>query len=294
MTGETAGIAGGPPMGPADRYLGPDEGGPRDVADLLRLLELEQLDRDLFRARNPEQRLRWRLYGGQVAAQAARAASLTVPDARSLHSLHGYFLRSGSPDLPTILQVDRDRDGRSFSARHVVARQNGEVILSLLVSFHIDEAGREYQEREIPPAVAPEELPEHPRVGHNTMFDLRALARDERRPPFGGMPHRFWARTRGALPDDWLLHACVLTYLSDMGTGFAKVPSDEPMGGPSIDHAVWFHRPVRMDDWVLVDLEPVSASGARAFYTGSIHSRDGTLAATLTQEHLLRTARESG
>jgi acyl-CoA thioesterase II len=276
-------------LGGSDRYRAPDEGGPRDVADLLRLLDLEQLDRDLYRARNPEQRIRWRLYGGQVAAQAARAASLTVPSERSLHSLHGYFLRQGTPDQPTILQVDRDRDGRSFSARHVVARQNGEVILSLLVSFHVDEEGREFQEPAQPPSVAdPEDLPEDPLVGHNTMFDLRALATDQRLPPFRGMPHIFWARTRGPLPADRLLHACVLTYLSDMGTGFAKVPSEEPMGGASIDHVVWFHRPVRMDDWVLVDLEPVSASGARGYYRGSIYSRDGRLVASLAQEQLMR------
>jgi hypothetical protein len=112
------------------------EATPRDVDELVHLLDLEQLDRDLFRARNPAQQLRWRLYGGQVAAQAVRAASLTVPDGRMLHSLHGYFLRPGDPDRPTILHVDRDRDGRSFTARHVVARQQGDAIFSMLASFH--------------------------------------------------------------------------------------------------------------------------------------------------------------
>jgi acyl-CoA thioesterase-2 len=279
-----------PVMG--DRYPAPDEGGPRDVADLLRLLDLEELDRDLYRAQNPEQRIRWRLYGGQVAAQAARAASLTVPEERSLHSLHGYFLRPGNPDFPIIIQVDRDRDGRSFSARHVAARQNGDVILSLLVSFHADETGFEYPEPlGMSGFTPPESIDEDPIVGHNTMFDLRAVERVERAGPFGRMPHRFWARTRGSLPDDRLLHACVLTYLSDMGTGFVKVPSKEPMGGPSIDHAVWFHRPARMDEWVLVDLEPVAASASRAYYRGSVHDGDGQLVASITQEHLLREIR---
>ena len=111
----------------------------RDVAELLQVLDLEELDRDIFRGLNPHGDVRRpRLFGGQVAAQAARAASLTVPDDRSIHSLHGYFLRAGQADRPTILHVDRDRDGRSFSARHVAARQDGKVIMSLLVSFHVD------------------------------------------------------------------------------------------------------------------------------------------------------------
>ncbi|MEX1008087.1 MAG: acyl-CoA thioesterase domain-containing protein [Acidimicrobiia bacterium] len=261
---------------------------PRDVEDLLRLLDLEELDRDLFRARNPPQTFLPHLYGGQVAAQAARAASLTVPDGRFLHSLHGYFLRPGRSDHATILRVDRDRDGRSFSARHVNALQNGEVILSLLVSFNVDKEGREFQEAEIPsPAPPPEEIPEEELGGHNTMFDLRPIGRSARPGGFPGLSHRFWARTRGPLPDDRLLHACVLTYLSDMGTGFMKVPTDEPMGGPSLDHAVWFHRPVHMDQWVLVDLDPVVASGGRAYYTGTVHSPDGKLVASLAQEHLM-------
>ena len=277
----------------ANRFAGqrfplPEDGGPRDVADLLALLELEEIDRDLFRAQNPPQTFLPHLYGGQVAAQAARAASLTVPEDRFVHSLHGYFLRPGRADHPTILHVDRDRDGRSFSARHVNAIQNGEVILSLLVSFQVDREGREFQDVELPsPAPPADEIPEEPLGGHNTMFDLRPVGRNERTGGFPGLSHRFWARTRGALPDDRLLHACALTYLSDMGTGFMKVPSDEPMGGPSLDHSVWFHRQVRMDEWVLVDLEPVVASGARAFYTGSVYSPDGKLVASLTQEHLM-------
>jgi acyl-CoA thioesterase-2 len=272
---------------PAQRFPLPQDGGPRDVADLLRLLELEELDRDLFRAQNPRQTFLPHLYGGQVAAQAARAASLTVPEGRYLHSLHGYFLRPGLSDRPTILRVDRDRDGGSFSARHVNALQNGEVILSLLVSFHVDKEGREFQDVEPPSALPPEEIPEPAHAGHNTMFDLRPIHEHPGTARFPGISHRFWARTRGPLPDDRLIHECVLTYLSDMGTGFIKVPTDEPMGGPSLDHAVWFHRPVRMDEWVLVDLDPVVASGKRAYYTGEVFSPDGKLVASLAQEHLM-------
>ena len=272
---------------PGLRFPLPEEGGPSSVDDLLALLELEELDRDLFRAQNPPQSFLPHLYGGQVAAQAARAASLTVPEDRYLHSLHGYFLRPGHSDRPTILRVDRDRDGGSFSARHVNALQNGEVILSLLVSFHRERDGREYQETAPAAVPLPDEIPEQEIGGHNTMFDLRPVFAGPDAPRWPGLSHRFWARTRGALPDDRLMHECALTYLSDMGTGFMKIPTDEPMGGPSLDHALWFHRPVRMDEWVLVDLEPVVASGSRAFYTGALYDTAGTLVASLTQEHLM-------
>jgi acyl-CoA thioesterase-2 len=271
----------------SQRFPLPEDGGPSDVTDLLALLDLEELDRDLFRAQNPPQTFLPHLYGGQVAAQAARAASLTVPEGRFLHSLHGYFLRPGHSDRPTILRVDRDRDGGSFSARHVNALQNGEVILSLLVSFHVDREGREFQEAEIPTAVPADEVPEQEIGGHNTMFDLRPASGGALPSKWPGLSHRFWARTRGALPDDRLIHECALTFLSDMGTGFMKVPTDEPMGGPSLDHALWFHRPARLDEWVLVDLEPVVASAGRAFYTGAVYNPEGLLVATLTQEHLM-------
>ena len=175
-----------------------------------------------------------RLFGGQVAAQAARAASLTVPDDRSIHSLHGYFLRAGRADRPTILHVDRDRDGRSFSARHVTARQDGEVIMSLLVSFHVDEVGPEYQAVGLPPDVPqPEDVA--PPAGwfpHQSVLDLRITGTGRPRGKWGGPPHQFWTRARGPLPDDRLLHACVLTYLSDVGTGLEKLMLDEPWWGP--------------------------------------------------------------
>jgi acyl-CoA thioesterase II len=269
----------------------PGEAESHDVAELLRVLDLEELDRDIFRAANPRSDARRpRLFGGQVAAQAARAASLTVPSDRTLHSLHGYFLRAGRADRPTILHVDRDRDGRSFSARHVAARQDGEVIMSVLASFHIDEEGREFQTPAMIDTVPPPEAvpaPEPPSL-HHTIFDLRLLGRGAPIGAFTGSPHRFWARARGELPDDRLLHACVLTYLSDIGTGLAKLPDDPPWSGPSLDHAVWFHRRARMDDWVFVELVPAAAAGARGFYTGTVHDRTGTLLATIAQEHVMR------
>ena len=275
----------------ADDLREPGEAESRDVAELLRVLDLEELDRDIFRGVNPPgDPRRSRLFGGQVAAQAARAASLTVPADRSLHSLHGYFLRAGQADRPTILHVDRDRDGRSFSARHVAARQDGKVIMSLLVSFHVDEDGHEFQTPSVVATVPPpEELPEPDATpNHRAIFDLRMLGVGPTRGAYGRSPHRYWARARAELPDDRLLHACVLTYLSDIGTGLAKLDDERPRGGPSLDHAVWFHRPARMDDWVLVDLVPAAAAGGRGFYTGTVHDRHGRLLATIAQEHVSR------
>lgn len=275
-----------------EETLDPGEAESRDVAELLRALDLEELDRDIFRGVNPRgDARRPRLFGGQVAAQAARAASLTVPDDRLLHSLHGYFLRGGQADRPTILHVDRDRDGRSFSARHVTARQDGKVIMSLLVSFTVDEGGHQFQVPSLVGTVPPpEEVAEaHPASAHHAIFDLRVLGLGSTTGAFYRTPHRYWARARAELPDDRLLHSCVLAYLSDIGTGLAKLVDDErPRGGPSLDHAVWFHRPARMDDWVLVELVPAAAAGARAFYTGTVHDRDGRLLATIAQEHVSR------
>ncbi|MDQ1430674.1 MAG: acyl-CoA thioesterase [Actinomycetota bacterium] len=274
-----------------DEPLEPGEAESRDVVELLSVLDLEELDRDIFRGLNPRGSARRpRLFGGQVAAQAARAASLTVPNDRLLHSLHGYFLRGGQADRPTILHVDRDRDGRSFSARHVTARQDGKVIMSLLVSFTVDEDGREFQMPSLVGSVPPpEEVPAADANSvHHSIFDLRVLGLGPTTGAFWRTPHRYWARARGALPDDPLLHGCVLAYLSDIGTGLAKLEDERPRGGPSLDHAVWFHRPARMDEWVLVELLPVAAAGGRGFYTGVVHDRDGRLLATIAQEHVSR------
>jgi acyl-CoA thioesterase len=164
----------------ADEPLGPGEAESRDVAELLSVLDLEELDRDIFRGVNPRgDARRPRLFGGQVAAQAARAASLTVADDRLLHSLHGYFLRGGQADRPTILHVDRDRDGRSFSARHVTARQDGKAIMSLLVSFTVGEEGHEFQTPSLVGTVPPPEevAAADANSVHHAIFDLRVLGR---------------------------------------------------------------------------------------------------------------------
>ncbi|MFI5042964.1 MAG: acyl-CoA thioesterase, partial [Acidimicrobiales bacterium] len=210
------------------------------------------------------------------------------------HSLHGYFLRRGDADYPTIMRGARDRDGRSYSARHVVALQRGEAIFTASVSFHVDEDGGDFPGTPLPARIPmPEDLVEWDHGIFANMFELRGLFPDNlhgetrRR-----IPRQLWARTRDPLPDDRVLHTCALVYLSDISNGFAglQVP-DLPPGGPSLDHSIFFHRPVLLDDWVFMGLEPLSAAGARGVYRGSIHDRSGRLGATVFQETLLRPAR---
>jgi acyl-CoA thioesterase-2 len=250
---------------------------------VLDVLDLEEIDRDLYRSTlvfaDP-----FPLYGGQVAAQALLAAGLTVDAGRLPHSLHGYFLRSGDAARPTIFRVERDRDGGSFSARRVVAVQGGEVIFSMAASFHAGGAGPDFPVQEMPEVEPPDGLVS---AGMPRLFTM-----ESRRPgqaaPGWRLPTRFWARTTVPLPEDHLVHACVLTYLSDIGTGLALMPQDEASPGPTLDHAVWFHRHAPLDDWVLMDMQPGTVSGGRGWYTGEIFTVGGTLAASFTQETLFR------
>jgi len=213
------------------------------------------------------------------------AAGLTVPEERRPHSIHCYFLRGGRHDVPAEHEVQRVRDGRSFSVRRVVTRQNGQEIFTAACSFHVEEPGVEHQVGGLPEGVpAPETMPDQPRIGHNTMFEVREIASVG---PTGGWvpPSRIWARTRGPMPDDDLRNTVAVCYLSDMGWAFGALVEG---GGPSIDHAVWFHRPTRADQWLLLDLTPVEARGARGVYLGTVHDASGVLVATLAQEALIR------
>ena len=257
--------------------------------DLQELLELEELDTDLYRGMNEDtSRLRPALYGGQVAAQALRAAAYTVPEGRLPNSLHGYFLRPGRADRSVILQVARDRDGGSFSARHVVAVQNGEVIFSMSASFQTPREGTEWSTPRVPAAL-PDAIEERsPFSRFQSMMRLRPLPPlkpydDDQWP----VPARLWVSTKQPLPDDPLLHACILAYASDMGSGFGDGQVEGvPRGGPSIDHALWFHEPIRMDGWVLLEMWPLKAGGGRGLYTGMMPDESGRVGATLTQEVL--------
>jgi acyl-CoA thioesterase II len=258
---------------------------PESLEDLVELLDLEMIDVDLFRGRQPQTSMQ-RVFGGQVLGQALAAASRTVDPERVVHSLHGYFLRPGQPDKPVLLHVDRDRDGGSFSARHVRAVQHGEVIFSMVASFH--------QPREAPTVdVVPtrggppaDDLPSRPSA---SLVELREIT--PTRITGGQIRHsdRLWVRATAPLPDDPLVQACALTYISDLGSGFGQVEVPGlAAGGPSIDHSLWFHDPIRADEWVLLELAPLKAGGGRGVYTGALRSHDGRLGAVVTQEMLLR------
>jgi acyl-CoA thioesterase II len=247
---------------------------------ILDLLDLEYVEENLYRCCTV---LEWasRLYGGQVAAQAIYAAGRTVPDGRLPHSLHGYFLRQGSAARPTLFRVERDRDGQAFSARRVVAVQDGEVIFNMATSFAVPRPGADLDAEPCPEMPAPDKLPRwtHP---HYPSFEFRP-AEDGHR-----LPSRFWIRCMAELPDDPLLHAAVLTYISDISNGLVTLEGDDMRSGPSLDHAVWFHRPARMDEWTWQDLVPQTAAGGRGLYTGAIFSADRSRVASIAQEALFR------
>ena len=252
-----------------------------DSPTILDVLDLEPIDADLFRAglTNSEP---YSLYGGQVAAQALHAAGLTVPADRFPHSLHGYFLRKGDPGRPTIFQVERDRDGRSYSARRVVALQDGKVIFNMSASFSVEEDGADLDVQTPPEVPAADRLPPH-------TFP-RLFSMEGRLPPqalAAVWPTRVWARSGVTLPDSPLMHACALTYLSDISTGLGPLKTATAGPRSSIDHALWFHRPVRLDEWVLMDLVPHTAARGRGFYSGTFWQA-GRLVASSTQEALFR------
>jgi acyl-CoA thioesterase-2 len=284
------------------------------LQDLLDLLDLEQIEEDIFRGRSRSAVVP-RVFGGQVAAQALVAAGRTVPGDRPAHSLHAYFLRPGDPGAPIVYTVDRIRDGRSFTTRRVVAVQHGKPIFHLSASFQVYEDGLDHQER-MPDAPDPVTLPtgeERLRgYGHldpvvvdkfleaRAAVDLRYV--DE--PPYGKFgeprePHsQVWFRTNGKLADDPLLHVVLATYVSDMtlldsvllahGRGGWAVGD---VVGASLDHAMWFHRPFRADEWLLYDQESPSAYGGRGLGQARIYTQDGRLAITVIQEGVVRVPR---
>ena len=259
---------------------------------LIDLLDLEAIDRDIYRGSNPGEG-NGRVFGGQVASQALRAAAATVEAEHHVNSLHAYFLRPGRFGMPIIYTVDRIRDGSSFTTRRVVALQQGEAILNLDASFHKNEVGGEYQ---LPSPVADAPPPEsiernaHGWIGqHRRPIDMRDV--NPTVSPLATRAH--WVRADGTLPDDPVLHACVLTYFSDSGpVGAARRPLggrwDNRMMTASLDHCLWFHRAVRADEWLFYELEAVACGGARGLARGEMWTQDGRLAVTVSQESLLR------
>ena len=268
------------------------------VADLIQLLDLEKVEENIFRGRTPMDDSR-RVFGGQVLAQALVAAARTTPEGRRCHSLHAYFLRAGDPAIPILYEVDRSRDGGSFSVRRVVAIQHGAQIFVLAASFQTDEAGFTHQ-AVMPQVPPPEALPVpdiDPRLAalwRSRPFEFRPVIPRglADRPARAALDH-IWFRIPAPLPDDAVLHQGFLAYASDMSLlDTALLPHGKGLFSnvqvASLDHAMWFHRPFRCDDWMLYSQESPAAFGARGFSRGMIFARDGTLIASVAQEGLIR------
>ncbi len=254
--------------------------------NLIDVLELETRGEDVFRGEPFTEEAALTLYGGQVAARALWAAGQTVAPGRVPHSLHGYYLRGGDPSKPTDFRVDRDRDGGTYSARRVVALQDGEVIFSMATSFVQPVDGPDHQMVNPVPLTPPPEDGSAAPTGA-VLFSIETREADQPNGPTR-WPTRFWVRCTEAIGSDPLLQACVLTYLSDASTGLAGVPVISTYG-PTIDHAVWFHRPANLETWHLLDLVPLTVASRRGLYTGSVLAIDGTVVASLAQEALFRT-----
>lgn len=281
----------------------------RIMEKLIATLDLEKLEEDLFRGKSPQ--VGWqRVFGGQVIAQALMAAQRCVDADRFVHSLHAYFMRPGDPAVPIVYHVERIRDGASFTTRRVVAIQHGKAIFSMSASFQLEEAGFEHQVV-MPDVPAPESLmgekefrevflakaPENVRRywGRERPIEIRPVSlvhylSDEKLEPKA----HIWVRTSASPPDDRHYQAAILAYLSDMTlldtSLYAHGTSifDPSLQVASLDHAMWFHRPARLDDWLLYTQDSPSASGARGMTRGSIYTRDGVLIASVAQEGLIR------
>jgi acyl-CoA thioesterase-2 len=281
----------------------------RTINELIELLDLEEIEHNHYRATSPDEGWQ-RVYGGQVLGQALVAASRTVSEERSAHSLHGYFLRPGDTTIPILFKVDRIRDGRSFTTRRVVAIQHGRAIFNMSISFQVAEDGFCHH-FEMPAAPAPEDLVDERVLREQWTARLppeQAAAFNRERPidvrfvepvdifdPEPRSPQQMcWMKSRDPLPDDPRLHQCVLAYLSDWSLlDTATLPHavsflQDDMQMASLDHAMWFHRPFRADEWLLYVQDSPSASGARGMNRGLVYERGGRLVASTAQEGLMR------
>jgi acyl-CoA thioesterase II len=274
---------------------------------LLDLLDLERIELDMFRGRSPEERVQ-RVFGGQVAGQALVAAGRTVPSDRPVHSMHAYFIRPGDPAVPLVYLVDRVRDGRSFTTRRVTAIQHGEAIFTLSASFQRPESGLMHADAmpDVPPpeAIEPTQVRLARVLGESLIpavdnpFDVRSVGplsvEASRDPSLRTTQNLIWLRVNGDLPDDPLLHVCLMTYASDItlvdtvllrhGLSFR----DGRLWAASLDHAMWFHRPFRADSWLLYAQQSPVAYGARGLACGEVFTAEGELVVSVVQEGLIR------
>jgi acyl-CoA thioesterase-2 len=276
---------------------------------LVDILDLERLEQNLFRGRSPAQGWQ-RVYGGLVLGQALVAAGRTVDDDRVAHSMHAYFLLGGDPEVPLLYEVERIRDGASFTTRRVKAIQHGRPIFAMSVSFHRPEDGFDHQAK-MPKVAPPEDLPSEKELQRQLMAHLPDNMKSywERERPIEMRPvslerymtrrkadpvQHIWMRANGRLPDDLRLHQCVLAYASDFTLldtaliAHGKLLFDRDIQLASLDHSLWLHRPFRADDWLLYVQDSPSAAGARGFCRGTVFTRDGRLVASTTQEGLMR------
>lgn len=285
---------------------------PKSIDELVELLELEEIEIGLYRARQPDTRMQ-RAFGGQVLAQALSAAARTVDASRTVHSMHGYFLIPGRTDIPIVYDVEQVRDGRSFSSRRVVARQGGKTIFYLSASYQVTEEGFEHQDPMPTDVPGPDDCPRYvevlagltgrePAVWQREYGALDVRFAGDSRPggtladPRHPARARVWVRVDGRLPDDPRIHQAALAYASDLTLlAAATVPHEVFIGGPqvqaaSLDHAMWFLRGFRADSWLLYDQISPSASNARGLSTGRLF-QDDRLVAQVAQEGLIRPAR---
>ena len=282
---------------------------PTAMEQLLSSLDIERLEQDLFRGTSPQ--VGWqRVFGGQVIGQALVAAQRTIASDRPVHSLHAYFMRPGDPEAPIIYEVDRIRDGLSFATRSVVAIQHGKAIFSLSASFQKEEEGLEYQDP-IPEVAQPQDLPGKAEMREAFLTGAPDHIRSywERERPIEVRPlslehyvsdrkldaeQKVWVRTTGPVPDDHIIQAAILAYLSDMTLldtalfAHGRSVFDRDLQVASLDHAMWFHRPSKLDDWLLYSMDSPNTNGGRGFTRGSLYQRDGRLIASVAQEGLIR------
>lgn len=283
---------------------------PASLNEFIDLLDLEELEVGLYRGPQPKSSSVKRVFGGQVAGQALMAAQRSVPDDRHVHSLHLYFILGGDPSIPIVYDVENVRDGRSFTTRRVAARQRGEIIFYMTASFQVVEDGFDHQDV-MPDVPSPEastplveiiKLQGDAAVEHWkkewSSFDLRYIgdnrAADDPQRTLVPAVQRLWFKADGVLPESQMIHNAAFTYISDLSLlGVSLVPHGQYIGSPkvqpaSLDHTIWFHRPVKADEWLLYDQTSPSASGARGLSTARVFSIDGTLVATVAQEGLIR------
>lgn len=278
-----------------------------NIEELIPILDLEQIEENIFRGESHFMGSP-RVFGGQVLAQTLRAAQLTVPDDRHIHSLHGYFILPGDLTKPIVFMVDRIRDGRSFTTRRVVAVQNGKAIFNMAASFQIEEGGYDHQVR-MPDVPSPDQLMNNVQLvekykdylpagikaflSQPRPIEFRPVEPEKSFGHVSGEPSRHvWMKANGAIGEDNNLHKMLLAYASDYNLlSTALQPHRDKITGlvmASLDHAMWFHRNFKMNEWLLYSLDSPSASNSRGFTRGSIYNQEGVLVASVVQEGLMR------